>query len=334
MQIKSFLNIGNISLCVHDDISLYIISKEHDQLFHLSIIEPYSLKLISTHILAFPVNYHLKPCVDDDCIYIPTTQGEIIGIDKFSGSKIVTIDLGCRCIVADPIQENVYIYSLCGIPLSSGIKTNTDFFSLQINDKMTGKLLLQGQSMKGDILQMAIDDDSIWSVVGKTLYKFNKGCDEIGHVNLQFPSKYKPIITKQYICCTSPLGSVEIFNKGTFRNHGKLITRKNDSFPILHNQDMIWAVGNLVFKIDIEIPKAQHIGVLPGKVAGESVIIDNNLFNSSLDGRIFQYNLQSLVVKQLRVSNKQVYNLFKIKNHLIFLDNDKVYNVEVPTATV
>ncbi len=330
MNIKSSLNIGGVSLCVHDGISLYTISKEHDQLFfYLSIIEPYSLNLISTHILAFPVNYHLKPCVDDDCIYVPTTQGEIIGIDKFSGSKIVTIDLGFSSIVAGPIQENKHIYSLCGTPLSSGIKVNTDLFSLQINNKMTGKKVLQGQSMKGDTFQMTVDNDFIWSVVGKTLYKFDRECNEIDRAALQFPAKYKPITTKHYVCCTSPMGSVEIFTKDTLKNQGKLITRQNNSPSVLYGKELIWAVGNLVFKIDVETPKTQLLGRLPTHIAGESVIINNNLFSTNLDGRVFRFDLQSFVTQQLRVNNKQVYNLLQIENHLIFTDDTTVYNIEV-----
>ena len=125
------------------------------------------------------------------------------------------------------------------------------------------------------------------------------------------------------------MGSIEIFTKDTLKNQGKLITRKNNSFPTLHDKELIWAAGSLVFRVDIETPKAQHVGVLPASIAGESVIIDNNLFSASLDGRIFQYDLQSSTTQQLRANDKQVYNLLQIENHLIFSDGTKVYNIEV-----
>ncbi len=270
MIIENSIKMPAIIQSANDSILLYVLSKA-DTIIGLSVIDSDSCKNIASFWLQLNPNTYSSPCVDNDCLYLPTDDGQIIAIDKFSGSKHVTIDFGPIIIMSDLLQDEENIYTLCGIPISSKTKTDTSRYSICVGNKETGKQVAQSELIKADNIFINVDTD-IFIIHDKQLSCYSKLGEHKYTIDLNFRPSYKPILTPQYVVCASSNGALEIFNKEDLSSYRLMAATTNFAPPVnIKDNILLWHADRFCHKIDVEKREASMGAMVKNSVNSEPV---------------------------------------------------------------
>lgn len=164
--------------CINDAHCLYLVLRPKTT-FLLRVIDLLTLQLLSEFNIEASLNTNYTPCVDDNCIYLPTNDGQILCIDKFSGSNLINMNIGSMFVHSNLCQDTEHLYYLCGIPITNGVKTEINQFSVCSSNKITGKKERQSQLMPGNQPYFTYTDKVCYVKTGNRTYLYNSNCEPI-----------------------------------------------------------------------------------------------------------------------------------------------------------
>lgn len=326
------IDFPDILMCMQDKSVLYILSDWKGQVI-LSTLDASTFKIVSRFNLALPVNYLIRSIVDDSSIYIPTMNGEIIGIDKFSGEKIVHCDLGLMTIVSNIEHDDQHVYTICGLPIVQGLKTDTEIFCVTASSKESGQKIGQSQIIRGQICPITVKHGYIWGNIGKLIYKFSPLCEEIGRKELQFSPNYKTVVTDDFVCASSNKGSLEIFNRD-LQPYYRLLIGTNNSPPVSVGKNLVcWFVGNELYLIDLDKKSMSRIYEFKNPVVSTPKVFDYDVYATDRDGNIIgisrktsdsnEYDIEVMHVAKTPFRQPIVFD-----NYILLVSKDKIYRIE------
>lgn len=324
MQPVKTINFSDtLSFCC-DNGAIYLLSPWKGEVL-LSTFNPWTMKVTSSFSSALPFNQLLQIRVDDSCVYIPTMQGEIIGIDKFSGEKVVHCDLGMMTMVANVEQNDSHLYTICGVPIMNGLKTDTESLCITSSDKVTGKKSGQSSSIKGRVCPLSLDDH-VWGLFGKTLYKYSPACEKINQTDVQFLPNYRPVIADNFVCSASSRGSLEVFHKDSVKSHVNFILEKNKSSPVTINNKVYWFLDRELKLIDLDTKKVSSLYQLKHRVRSTPVVFNETIHVTDDAGNLITIkdNVSSLQVANEIFGQPMVYDDF-----VVLVSKDNIYRIDI-----
>lgn len=327
MQIKSTEKLPDILSACSDGVTVYLFVDWHPSVM-LAIMDSSTFKITNRFTLQLPFNRLIQPCVDENCVYIPTTEGHVIGVNKFDGTVLVTADMGLMTLVADIEQDSDYLYTLCGVPIGNGLKTDTKTFVICVNSKEDGKKVFQSQSMTGQICPITVQDD-IWALVDKKLYHYSTFCELKSTANLNFFPHYKPLVTEDFVAVASNVGTLEIFKRNGLAVHGKMITEKNASPPVaVSDNQLVWFADKQIYKINLAALEMQKIATLPARVLSTPAIVGTSIFVSDELGNIVKLDSEHNVEK-ISVDKVPTRKPLQADSFVVTSTKEKVHFIEV-----
>ncbi len=296
----------------------------------LSVFDPLSFAIIDDFYLGFDLNYFSTPCVDEDCIYVPTNESQIFAIDKFSGDRVLWIDIGSMILSADIQQDKDSIYTLCGVPLSDGLKITTDTFCVSANDKKSRKKKYQSSSMMGkagDVSFLTVED-KIWVSINKHLVVFDKNCQKKEEFRLRHNPSFHPIVTENFVICASNQGHLEIFERQNTKNHRRISVQQNSSPPICIGDVLYWFTKEGLLKIDISTLSVDAFKI-DSSVQSDAVVFQGNIYTGDKEGNVIEFNIENQSWNCLKVGKELLRKPIIVDQRLMISSRNRLYEIEV-----
>lgn len=225
----------------------------------LNIIDAASLSVIGQYEIATPISA-FQPVLDNDCIYLPTTDGQILVVDKFSGEKLLDIDVGYRLIASDLSLLHGKLYYLCKIPIS---QSRSEHYAVCCSDPTSGKQIFQGPLMSGQHAKMTAGR-TIVAIVDKQLLFHDETCSILKKVHCNFEPQFTPILASDKIVVASPNGFLGIYaNDGVVIK--QLILPRTTVHPIEYLSNLLWTQDRNILQIDISSYKTATLVTLASR---------------------------------------------------------------------
>lgn len=327
---------GTVVGYVADKFSLYVLMETKGTI-DLYNFEAESFREMMSTTIRDTVNPHSEPCIDDDCIYIPTDHGSILSFDKLSGEVLATLNLGSMIVISNIFQTKKEIITLCGLPLSGKYQKDLDKQCISVNDKVSGRKLAQSQIMTGEAFGASVCDQ-IYVLNHGWLYQYDLNCELRNKIGLRVNRLYPPIITEDFVVCASRIGALHIFNKPDLTFHGRMFIEKNSSPPIHtgHNELHWFAKGSWksreinddrggLHKIDLKSLGQHELSKFCGEVETSPAVCNGKLLAGNTEGLL----LSPIDQDSLQVSNAPLRKICVVDNHLFVASQDNLYQIEV-----
>lgn len=312
----------NVLSVTSDEGAVYIIHKNNQHF--LSILDPRLMKVISTIQLSFDVNYIVPPVVDRDSVFIASSVGDIVVLDKFSGDIVSKIDIGIMPVISALEQVGNSLLAICGVLISNGLKTDTDSFCLVSCSKTTGKKEFQTRSMKGLVRPMGFSPADVWISVDRNLFGFDLNGEQIGHLPIGFQPSYSPIVTDSHVVAANKAGLLEIFDKnGTSRI---IMASPNQCKPVLFGDSLIWITDNGCWKIS-----------LIGDVSVVESISKNVKLTPIVDGKFIYYISEGVLHKlgkddvsePMKITDKLITHFSICDGYVLVIATDEIFRIKI-----
>lgn len=224
------------------------------------------------------LNHQISPHFDDDCLYLPTTDGLVLGLDKFCGEHLVTCRLGPMWPVGLFYTNSERLFSLCAIPLSSGKSQMT----ICASDKMSGEKLYQSMSMPSESAT-ALFDNQIFVAAGDYLYAFDYELRPTWKAQLG-PLDYPPIRFRDQVWCSSSKGTISIIKRrcGSFLR--KIFVARNRVAPVQLENSLYWFSDSGLYKV--HEAAIRHVEKTPLECICPPVLHNGKIYGVGSDTRM------------------------------------------------
>lgn len=309
-----------------DEASLRVIT--FHQNFSLSTIDPDSMDMISRFSIALDPNTNYHSAIDNNNIYIPTTVGQILVMDKFSGETQQHINLGNVHIMSDIEQDDSKIYCICGIPLSLNQTINFSRYCVIICDKETGTKEIQSGYFEGHSNFLCVKD-KIWVVNDKTLLQYSKKGILEKTLNLEYVVNYSPLIVDGYMACVSDSGIVQIINIHDLSLNANMEIKPPVSPPVETNNTLSWMINNGVCFINLRDKTFKTFesdkNINPNT---NMVLYDKNVYGCTSDGSIIRFN-GTTNTQSIKLTPHKLGNMVQLDNHIFVTSGDYFHQIEV-----
>ncbi len=309
---------------LYDEAALYLLV-EHNGL-HLMVLDLASFEITASHPVYVPVNHAVKWCVDRNCIYLPTLEGQILAIDKFSGKRLASTDLGSMMVASNLAQDTDYIYSLCGLPISNGIKINLQTYALCTTHKESGEKIRQSQCIEGENCSFLLND-YIWCTFGKQLVIFDKEFNKKATHTLSF-TPWPPMESESFVFLSSASGSLEVFDKSSFQCVTRMIMPIHFRHqPIDIGSDCLCCMAKEgVYKVDLQ--KQTHKLLSNRSVDASLGAVEHNgvIFASNSTGICTNYRIANGGIDMIDIP-KPCAQPFPFENRIILVSKESVYEI-------
>lgn len=316
---------SKIISCFNDGVMLYYMTSSNN-LIEINTFDPETFESVSSFSIFYNPNLFSKPTVDEHFVYLPSADGRIIAIDKFSGKMEFEISLGMMICVSDIEQDQEYVYTVCRVPLTNGIKSMSHGYCVCKNEKISGKKINQSQLFQGKPSQLLILNDKCWIIFDKKIYKLSNTLELENSSNILNYSKYKPFIHKDYVCLASSLGYLEIFEYD-MKPVTKIFIGKNRVVPFSDRTNIYVITENKIFCISSE-NKVQEIQSLDTMYA-EYIYKNEFLYMADETGRLASFDFKQKSLKKLGVSQLSLRELTIIDNNIFTHDKSGIYKIEI-----
>ncbi len=329
MRIKNVEELrGHITNYYTDGSVLYVVWHSKNSI-SLVVYDPDSFKKISALQLPPLVLTHLNPCLDNDCIYLPTTEGQIFGNDKFSGIRLVTMELGPMIPVTDLHQNDNLVFSCCGLPIKEvkKPKTNTDIFCIVINEKEKGKKLFQSQYFKGSP-SFVSDKGNLFVSANRNLFQFTDYGELVNSKRLDVECEFEPLFTDDFVICSSSLGTLEILRKADLSLHGKILVDKASSPPVCTGDSLYWFTKKSLFHVNIKTLEKEKIADIKSQVNTVPILHDQKLYATDIQGNILCVDTNKQTVDYMKVSIAALSKLVMIDDYLFVASNNQFFQID------
>lgn len=308
-----------------DETVLYTILS-HNSLIEINTFDPESFKSISTFVTHYKPNFFAKPTTDDNCIYLPSADGRLIGVDKFSGKLLVDIDLGMMTCVSEPKQTNGFIFSICGVPLTNGSTTQTKSFVICKNSKSTGKKIGQSRLFSGRFSPLFVSADAIWVVFDKILHKLSFDLESLLSMPVNGHSPYGAQQLQDQIVVATNLGHLEAFDYTSGKNTNRFITAKNRVPPVIYKDRLVWLVENKVVSVHLGLKSITESQKFDSVCSG-CVSFEEHIYATDDFGRLTDFNIEKGSQTKLGVSQNRLKYPVLIDNQLFVASQSEIYQI-------
>lgn len=246
------LNIQSVFKIIPDYPLLYILDESNGYI-GVGVYDA-DLKQIGYMHVGLKRHKQADPILDESCLYIPASGGQILALDKFSGLVLHIIDIGSMEIVAPLHQDRSALYCIAAIPIRHQNKLTLNNFSVIKIDKETFHKTYQSASQT--ISYGACYQDGI-IFHGKSLIRLGDSLDEVGVVALQDRDYYPPLGNVSWICCPASTGIVEVFRPSlSFVN--RVYVGASPLVPCLLGDTLFWGNGGRLSSVNLEQAVVQH----------------------------------------------------------------------------
>jgi len=324
MKQTNTLLVPNTTACITDGAMIHLL--HHQQTVNLSVIDPISFRVVDDFILDTRLMKRAQPCIDNDCVYIPTAHGQILGADKFSGEVLVTMDMGSMIVISELLQDKHNIYSVCGVPLTNGVKTETNTYTICVNDKLTGKKRFQSKS-EPDNIRLTIGD-TICGICKNKLSVYGKNCEPESSLGLSYAASFPPLMTENFIVSCTTTGTLEIFQRKSRESHGKLLIEPSNIAPIaLPGNILYWITVNGIYSIGLQNNDVEFLG--EGAKATSLPIFDNGHLYFTSQSNATKFNIETRKSENLTFSSGKHYKAMLFDRFLVLGSSDGLCQIEV-----
>lgn len=328
MQLINSIQLDNqIIDYTHDDLVLYCLTSSGSAIQLISFDAKTFNKIAEDSILARS-NMFSNLVVDDNCLYFSSADGHIFVYDKYSIKLVKTIDTG-MVVVSNLFVSDQHIAALFGLPLIFQYQTLTNKFVVAYFSKSNWQKEMQGSILDGTLRPIIILDKA-YVTNDAFLYVFNQA-ELIYKGNLSLNSDYAPIITENYVVCTSKKGTMQLFNRNLAENSIRLFVQPNDSPPVkIDNDRIVWIAGSNVRKIDLRTKDITTITTIPDAVKHLSMTMNNAIYASNQNGDLLEIGLSGDMSK-LKVSNLPLNKPVAIQDNIFVASESEMYKICLST---
>lgn len=267
--------------------------------------------------------------LDEHHLYFPTQYGQVLRLQKHSGQILQIIDLGWASIVSGVLCDQQYIYNVCSVPLSNGVKINDKQFCLNTHDKLNGRKIGQSKFFMHNIFRHVVDEEMIWLSSGNMLYK----CKKTGEIEQELILTYIPsdhfLTYKDLLILFNNTGLITFINKQDMLVENGMNLKSNNSSPIIVGNNLFWFCHNELIKIDLDTYETNKIMNIAGIVNTNPVIYDNNLIACDSNGDIVQFNTNNQQLYKLTIEKDKWFTPTIINNMAFICSPNYLYQVEI-----
>lgn len=298
----------------------------HNSLIEINIFDPESFKSISTFVTHYKPNFFAKPIVDENCVYLPSADGRLIGVDKFSGKMLIDVDLGMMTCVSEPKQTSEYIFSICGIPLTNGTTTQTKSFVICKNSKLDGKKIGQSKLFSGRFSPLFIGAEAIWVVFDKILHKLSFDLENLLSVPINGHCPYGVQQIQDQIIAATNLGHLETFDCLSGKNTNRFITTRNRVPPVIYKDRLVWLVENKVVDIHLGSKSIRESQKFDSVNSG-CVSFEEHIYATDDLGRLTDFDIEKGSQRKLGVSQNKIKYPVLIDKQLFVASQSEIYQI-------
>ena len=308
-----------------DDCSLSLIglSKYHTDIISL---DSDTMGLISRFPVETVVNPHVKYCLDDSCLYLPTKMGQILALDKFSGEILATMNTAMP-IMANLAVDDENIYCICGVPLSRQWKLVTDNFCICIFDKETGHKKVQTSYFSALPGFLNVSEHILVSA-GTQLLQYTKNGELKLQAQLGVSPDYAPLMTPNHIIYVSMSGIIRVFNTKDLSSFANIRAVPSKSNAVLtENEEILWFTENGICRADYK--KQSFKVVTSNKTVLSSILLNEKMFGCDKNGILVQFDLKTNETQSVKLSDKLLNKPVQVDNYLFIASASHLYQIEV-----
>jgi hypothetical protein len=313
---KQFENLISV---FNDEQYLYVIQRTQE--FFLFRIFDRGFTELRSFRAKFMFNNHVRPCVDKDCIYLPTLDGIIVLIDKFSGDQLGQINMGSLLITADLRNNEHNIFALCLIPLSNGRKVTSKYRAICILDKhnLSERIQTQAFTISHDFLL----DDKLYISDSDRLYYFTTKGVLLDSFDIDSPFDYAPIVCGSMIYCSRRDGTLEGFQQ---RKRLKLVVARNNVSPLRVRDQLFWPASDGIYHIQgekIEKVVQYDLGELTSATHQNS-----NIYCLDTQGQLGIFNINDITWETKQLNSDSNSKVRPCNGDVYVMHNNRVTLVE------
>lgn len=307
-----------------DGISLYTMQVS-DNIIEINNLDTESFDSISTFLTHYKPNLLVKPTADKNCLYLPSIDGRIIGIDKFSGQMLVDIDLGMMNCISEPKLFENYIYTICNVPLSNKPGIHSRSIVICKNDLDTGTKIGQSQLFQGKFSSLFLINNHFYIIVDEYLYQMSENLEVLQKIKINSDCFNEIISVKNKIVISSNLGYLEIVDEKSLSSE-KFIFNKNRVSPVCINEDLIWFTEKKIIIFNIKNKTLKF--ALDTNIAYSNVIVKNHSVFATDDlGNISCLDGEKGSLDRLGVSSIGLKHLITIDNFIFTGNHKELYKI-------
>lgn len=331
MKVKNTVPLTDFRLlsCITDSVSLRLIGIKNSRAA-IATLDPNTMGMMNGFSVETQPHEFYKSCIDDDCIYLPTKAGQVLGIDKFSGEISATSNIGLP-IMSDIYSDEENIYFLCGVPIKTKWKLNVNNFCVTVCNKESGEKIVQTSYFQGPITSFALSDKCFW-VNGQTkLYKYHKNGELQNTANLQTAPDYPILITDKYIILCYKNGVLRLFDKNDLSIVSEMKADSNISGGIIAGEESVaWVSKQGICHINYETKVFQTIKtkkqLLPFIILSPG---KTQIFTHNTEGNLMSFGLENQSVQSIKLSTGQLSQMILIDNELFVNSGSTLHHLEV-----
>lgn len=292
--------------------------------FELLVIDGNTFTRISSSKISYHPNSIVRPFIDGDVIYMPSVDGRIIGIDKYSQDIVTDFDLGPVMALRKPVYDDNRMYTVCAIPISNRPKTDTDINVICINDRSTGKKIGQSCVLHGKTSPTAITD-RIWVSHSKNISRFSLDGEQERSAKLSFDQSYPPEVTDKYVFTFSAFGGIEIFDFN-LKPAGRLMTGRNECAPFRLEETVYWLLKGHLAKISLDTEQVERVAHYKEQPKGEPVFHGGRIYAATKEGGLLEVDVSKGVVNHLSLG-ENLQQPVLVENNIYIASDSELFQI-------
>ncbi len=262
----------------------------------------------------------------EDCIYLITDEG-VVAFDSFTGDKLRILKTGSLLPISLCVC-NGRIFVLCGVPLAAGTSLNTGNLCVSVHDPETGERISQTQNVTGEYFG-PVSDAGVWLVSGRRLYKFDQDGELQAEIPLYTNAGFAPILTDAFVVVASELGTLEIFDRNSFKPISKILVEKNSSPPICHKDTIYWATGKQIQQVDPVSGQFRILWESENNISASCLFDGGKMFFGS-GGSMFQVDIATGQHESIKLEDGELWKPVKSHSGDIYIaSHSALHQIEV-----
>ncbi len=327
MKVRNTIPLQHFSLIDYlgdDDMLLRLITGPQ---LTLSMIDSDDLTVMGNFSIQTTPHEFYHSAADNSCVYIPTKEGQILAIDKFSGEILATANMAMP-IMSDVEQDKQNIYCICGVPISTKWRLNVDNYCLCISDKETGQKKAQTNYFDSPC-SMTLSNDDIW-VSSSSLKRYLKTGEFVNEIKIP-KLAYKPIVTDNYVISCFHDGLVRVFNCNDLELYSIINAEPNISGPLITaTEEIVWITDSGICRVNFHEKVFLSIAANKNMAPVLALSPDRTLlFGCSTDGCLVTFDLYANTSSFIKLSKEQLQKPEVVGNYVFVLNKENLIQIEI-----
>lgn len=309
---------GHIIYYTTDQASLYIVVETQQGQCLLTLLLP-TLEEVDRRYFNPPIYFNSKvqPFVDDSFLYLPAQGGQILKLDKFSGTVSRMIDVGAMEITSIVHSDENHICCLCGIPLRVGKNLTLSNFSICQINKNTGKKTCQSRVFSEPTAVTYAGD--FYLTVGSTLMQMTSNFELLKSEKLAVTGYMAPVLSESHVICTNEMGAVEIFSRENLKFVKRMLLDKTVGQPAIRGNEAVFFASSGVHVLNLET--GEPVLIRYPVNSGPKCIATELGYFAIVKNRIAQY--KDGIITEKQVSIDDLTQEINVANELIIIHDGK-----------